>query len=364
MATFKKVKFKNFVTLQRGFDLPKGTRTDGEYPVVASTSITGHHNEYKVKAPCVTTGRSGALGEVLYIKQDCWPLNTTLWVKDFKGNNPKFVYFKLKTLGLEKFNAGAGVPTLNRNHLDGLVLDVPDLSIQTRIASVLSAYDNLIENNEKRIKILEEMAQRLYTEWFVKFKFPGHEKVKMVESGTEYDLIPEGWDVRDIDSLLSPVKRKRKLLTNEYNKVGMFPVVDQGNQFITGYTDDEETIYDEDLIVFGDHTRCFKYCNFTFACGADGTQLLKTNNAGRMPQILLYFTVLNAGLQNYNYARHFKFLKSLKVLLPDFTTAKVFESIIKPTYEQIKKMQLVNSESAKIRDLLIPQLVMGKRGLN
>ena len=195
MVTFQKVKFKDFALLQRGFDLPKDKRTEGKYPVVASTSITGYHDTFKVKGPCVTTGRSGALGEVLFTKQNCWPLNTTLWVKDFKCNDPKFVYFKLKTLGLEKFNAGAGVPTLNRNHLDELILEVPDLATQTRIASVLSAYDDLIENNEKRIKALEEMAQLLYTEWFVKFKFPGHEKVKMVDSGTEYGMIPEGWDV-------------------------------------------------------------------------------------------------------------------------------------------------------------------------
>lgn len=73
---------------------------------------------------------------------------------------------------------------------------LPDIKTQTQIASIISTYDDLIENNEKRIKTLEEMAQRLYTEWFVNFKFPGHEKVKMVDSGTEYGKVPEGGNLR------------------------------------------------------------------------------------------------------------------------------------------------------------------------
>src|SRR3989344_9099541 len=130
LKNWREIKFKDFVVLQRGFDLPRQDRNDGEYPVVASTSITGYHNEYRVESPCVTTGRSGALGEVLYIKSKCWPLNTVLWVKDFRGNNPYFVYSKLKTLHLEQYNSGAGVPTLNRNHLDQILIDLPPLDSQ------------------------------------------------------------------------------------------------------------------------------------------------------------------------------------------------------------------------------------------
>ena len=196
---FNKIVFKDFVTLQRGFDLPAQQRIDGEYPIIASTSVTGFHNEWKVDPPGVVTGRSGALGEVQYVTKRFWPLNTALWVKDFKGNHPRFVYYKLKTLDLKRFNSGAGVPTLNRNDLDTLELEVPDLRTQCRIASILSAYDDQIENNMRRIAILEEMARRIYEEWFVRFRFPGHEKVKMVES--ELGLIPYGWSwgqLRDI----------------------------------------------------------------------------------------------------------------------------------------------------------------------
>src|SRR6185437_8586816 len=91
---------------------------------------------------------------------------------------------------------GAAQPQANAQVLGSYELLLPDLATQIKNGSTIDAYDSLIENNEKRIKVLEEMAQRLYTEWFVKFKFPGHEKVKMVDSGTEYGMIPEGWEVK------------------------------------------------------------------------------------------------------------------------------------------------------------------------
>lgn len=123
-----------------------------------------------------------------------------MWVKDFKGNYPRYVYYFLQTLNLERFNSGAGVPTLNRNDLDTLEISIHDFPIQQKIAFILSAYDDLIENNNKRIKILEEMAQAVYKEWFVNFRFPGHKKVKMVKS--KMGMIPEGWEVKTLDDVL------------------------------------------------------------------------------------------------------------------------------------------------------------------
>jgi type I restriction enzyme S subunit len=196
----RSIDFKNFVTLQRGFDLPSQKRIDGPYPVVAATSITGYHAEYKVEPAGVVTGRSGALGEVLFINQRFWPLNTTLWVKDFKGNIPKYVYYFLKTIDLKRFDAGTGVPTLNRNHLDYLRISIHDSLEQRKIAAILSAYDNLIANNMRRIKILEEIAQLIYREWFVNFRFPDHEKVRMVDS--ELGKIPEGWGIKSMGAIL------------------------------------------------------------------------------------------------------------------------------------------------------------------
>lgn len=198
MYDWKELQFKDFVTLQRGFDLPKSRMVDGVVPVLGSKSIIGFHNEAKVEAPGVVTGRSGSLGLVQYSEQPFWPHNTALWVKDFKENSPRFVYYKLQTLNLERFNGGVSVPTLNRNVLDTLPVKIPKRTLQDRIASILSTYDNLIENNQRRIQLLEQSAQLLYKEWFVHLRFPGHEHVTIT------DGVPEGWvkknalDVMDV----------------------------------------------------------------------------------------------------------------------------------------------------------------------
>ena len=195
--------FKDFITLQRGFDLPKTEMQDGPYPVVGSTSIIGHHNEFKVKPPGVVMGRSGSLGTIQLIKAPFWPHNTSLWVKDFKGNDPQFVYYRLQGFDFARFNAGAGVPTLNRNHLDGLEVEVPPLPAQRRIAGILSAYDDLIENSQRRIKILEETARSLYREWFVHFRFPGHDKAKRAPS--YLGPIPQGWKLVTLKEVTSKI---------------------------------------------------------------------------------------------------------------------------------------------------------------
>lgn len=181
------------ITLQRGFDLPERERAVGTVPIVSSSGITGYHSASKVRAPGVVTGRYGTLGEVFYIDTDFWPLNTTLWVKDFKDNDPHYVSYLLRTLNLGLQNAAGAVPGVNRNALHMLPVRIPPRCAQEKIASVLSAYDDLIKNNTRRIKILEQMAQLLYREWFVNFRFPEHKKVKLAES--EMGLIPDGWKV-------------------------------------------------------------------------------------------------------------------------------------------------------------------------
>ena len=196
---WKSLRFRDFVTLQRGFDLPKSQMDDGDVPVLGSQCVIGFHNEAKVKPPGVVTGRSGTLGLVQYTDQPYWPHNTALWVRDFKGNDPRFVYYKLQTLHLERFNGGVSVPTLNRNVLDTLPLEVPVLSAQKRISSILSAYDDLSENNRRRIQLLEQAARLLYKEWFVRLRFPGHEHVKI------RDGVPEGWERKKIAEVCDTV---------------------------------------------------------------------------------------------------------------------------------------------------------------
>lgn len=108
------------LTLQRGFDLPSTDRTHGKYPVMAASGPNGCHNTFMVRGPGVTTGRSGVLGKVFFIHGDFWPLNTSLWVKEFKRVSPAYAFHLLRGLDFEMFNAGSAVPTLNRNHVHNL----------------------------------------------------------------------------------------------------------------------------------------------------------------------------------------------------------------------------------------------------
>jgi type I restriction enzyme, S subunit len=149
-------KFGQFCQLQRGFDLTDAEVEPGPYPVIASTSIKTHHNHYKVEPPVITTGRSGSLGEVLFVNTRAWPHNTALYVKQFFGNSVFLIYYTLKNMRLENFNAGAGVPTLNRNHLNGIPIIVPSKEIQSR-------FDSIVSTMHSQAALIRSANQKLMT---------------------------------------------------------------------------------------------------------------------------------------------------------------------------------------------------------
>jgi type I restriction enzyme S subunit len=139
------------------------------YPVIASTGTVGFHHEAQVAAPGVVIGRSGSIGGGQYITTDFWPLNTTLWVKEFKGNHPRFCYYLLRGIDFSLFNVGSGVPTLNRNHIHPLPVVIPQPHEQAQIAALLGALDDKIELNRRMNETLEAMAQAIFRDWFVDF---------------------------------------------------------------------------------------------------------------------------------------------------------------------------------------------------
>ena len=170
---WKVVRLEKVAPLQRGYDLPTDNIKEGLYPVVYSNGILRFHNEFKAKAPGVITGRSGTIGKVVYVEEDYWPHNTSLWVTNFYDNNPKFIYYMYINLNLARFSAGSGVPTLNRNDIHAQTIPLPPLDEQEKIAEILSTWDeainltiNLIEN-KKRFK--KALMQNLLT---AKIRFP------------------------------------------------------------------------------------------------------------------------------------------------------------------------------------------------
>jgi type I restriction enzyme, S subunit len=157
------------VTLQRGFDLPKQDRQPGSVPIVSSSGVSGTHNEARVAAPGVVTGRYGSIGQVHFIETDFWPLNTTLFVKDFKGNHPRFVAYLLQTIDFASCSDKSSVPGVNRNDLHRLRVAVPDLPEQQYIAETLGALDDKIEFNCRLNHTLESMTRAIFKSWFVDF---------------------------------------------------------------------------------------------------------------------------------------------------------------------------------------------------
>ena len=134
-----------------------------------------------------------------------------------------------------------------------------------------------------------------------------------------------------------------------------------GNNLVVSYTNDEETIVDLGIpiIVFGDHTRVLKYIQFPFAKGADGTQLIVTNNE-KMPQSLFYCSLVNVDLSNYHYARHFKYLKAEEILLPSLDVAHQFDGVVSPLFEQVQMLRDKCKLAAEARDRLLPKLMSGE----
>lgn len=153
-------------TLQRGYDLPVDDRVSGGVPVFAANGQVGSHNEAKAKGPGVVTGRSGSIGKVHFVESDYWPLNTSLYVKDFHGNDPKFIYYMLSNMRLERYSEGTGVPTLNRNNVHDVLVSLPPLDEQRRIAAILDKADAIRRKRQESIRLTEEFLRSTFLEMF------------------------------------------------------------------------------------------------------------------------------------------------------------------------------------------------------
>lgn len=342
------VPLSEFITLQRGFDLPSGKRKDGVVPVVASTSVNGYHNEAKVDGPGVVIGRSGSIGGGQYINDDFWPLNTTLWVKDFKGHNPRYVYYLFKSIDFSRFNAGAGVPTLNRNHLVSIKVKSLSKLEEENISNVLITYDNLIENNCRRIQLLEESARLLYKEWFVHLRFPGHEQVKII------DGVPEGWEKKPIRQIAT--LNYGKALKAEVRSPGPFPVY--GSSGEVG-SHDKALVKGPGLVVGRKGNVGSIYWVNTDFYPIDTVYFISAEESS----LFLYHALKNIQFINTDVAvpgLNRDMAYSREILVPDDKNYERFLLEVIPIQEQVNKLQDYNNKLAQARDLLLPKLMSGE----
>lgn len=310
--------------------------------------------------PCLQNGK---IAQVKNLINGCGFGSTEYFI--FRGiegiSDTDFIYYLSTTVGFRQNAIGSMVGASGRQRADASFVSqyqviLPPLPTQIKIAKILSAYDDLIDNNLKRIKLLEEIAQNTYEEWFVRFRFPNNDKTEIdAEIG-----LPVGWSRKKIGSLLAKVPTTKKIQSKDYQVSGAIPVIDQSRSFIAGYTDDRNALLKviRPLIVFGDHTRILKFINFDFARGADGTQILLSKEL-KMPQHLLYGSLMNVDLSDYHYARHFKFLKEIEIVIPSLDVAEAYEATVEKIYSLVKIIGDKNQLLKEARDILLPRLMTG-----
>ena len=200
---WQEVKLRELLTVNYGKSLPKKSRVEGKYNVYGSGGITGTHKEKLVNGPGIIIGRKGTVGALYYEEGDYYPIDTVYYVEQSFKYNLKFLYYKLKTMNLDKMNTHSAVPGLNREHLYSQTTLIPEIDEQKAIAKILSDLDEKIEINNKINKKLEEMAQAIFKQWFVDFEFPNEDGKPYKSSGgemveSELGIIPKGWKVGSI----------------------------------------------------------------------------------------------------------------------------------------------------------------------
>jgi type I restriction enzyme S subunit len=276
---------------------------------------------------------------------------------------PSFLYYSLRPRKQELLSLGAttGVrtPILNKSAFCDLKVKVPPLPVQRRITDILSAYDDLIENNRRRIKILEEMAGALYHEWFVSFRFPGHEKVRRVDS--PFGPVPKGWEVKTVEEVVKRISAGKKYDQKTVQLVGAVPVLDQGRSGIIGYHDDEPGVAaseNEPVIVFANHTCYQRIIHFPFSSIQNVLPFVSTPSR---PRTIYWLHWATNGLVVFNdYKGHWPEFSSKTLVVPPVELSQRFSNFVGPLSRFSLKLARAADNHRRTRDLLLPRLLSGE----
>lgn len=375
MDEWREMSLGDVLTLQRGFDITKKQQRPGRVPVVSSSGIASFHDEARAQGPGVVIGRKGTLGSVFFIDGPYWPHDTTLWVRDFKGNDPFWCSLLLKTLPLAGLDAGSSNPTLNRNHAHTLRVRVPDAESQRRIASLVATFDELIEINDRRIELLEDLAKSLYREWFVRFRFPGSAIGVMAEARAR--SLPAAWAVRSASDVFV-INPRLRTHQSSFSKVSMAdvdehnsvvapsgvvaraagsrfqrndvlfaritPCLENGKTALVKFLrDGEVAVGSTEFIVLRGRTvgPAFTYCAARSEAVRDHAIKSMSGASGRQRVSLSSFD-------------------SLELIEPPPGVADAFERKAGPMLDTVFQLARHNVALAALRDLLLPRLVTGQ----
>jgi type I restriction enzyme S subunit len=392
------------IELKRGYDLPQQDRRAGAVPIVSSSGVTDHHAAAMAKGPGVVTGRYGTLGQVFYIDEDFWPLNTTLYVRDFKGSDPRFISYFLRGLDFLAYSDKAAVPGLNRNHLHQARVVVPtDVDEQRAIAHILGTLDDKIELNRRMSETLEAMARALFKSWFVDFD-PVRAKVEGRDPGlpepladlfparfVDSDLgeIPEGWEVEELGKLADTIKgrsyRSEELVDSDTALVTLKSFARGGGyrpdglkSFAGTYKAEQVVNSGEVVIACTDVTQAAEVIGRpAIARGTGGYQRLVASldtlivrpRDSRMTRAFLYFLGGTDAFVTHTYAHTTgtTVLHLAKEAVPSFTFARPsrqlvqrFDAVAAPALGRIQALEEEAGSLAALRDALLPKLISGE----
>jgi len=309
------------------------------------------------------------MGKVVMTTQTCF---TNQQINTIIPNDkilPDFLYYSLstrreefKTLG----SVGTRTPILKKSLFENLGIYLPPLPIQRKIAAILSTYDRLIENNTRRIEILEEMARSIYREWFVKFRFPGHEQAQMVDS--ELGLIPEGWEVKKFGEVSLNFDNKRKPLSSlqrakisgKYPYYGAAKIFDYINNYI--FEGRYLLVAEDGSVITKDRRPVLQLVDEKFWVNnhthvIQGKEPISTNYLYLfMSDLDISGYITGAAQPKINQTN----LNRIPIIVPRQIVLKQFNAIIDSLLIQVKNLKLKNDNLRKTRDLLLPRLISGE----
>ncbi len=367
------------------FSLKYGKSSDkmipgSEYKVFSSSGLFGLANS-KLADKGIIVGRKGSVGSVFFSRNPFYCIDTTFYIDNTNNENMLFIYYYLKNMKLNLYNSDAAVPGLNKHHLERCYCIIPDLVTQEKIADILSTYDDLIENNNRRIEILEQMAQEIYKEWFVRFRFPGHEKVKFVNG------LPEGWEVVKLGDFVN-IKGGKRLPTGkdfcieqtehpyirirDISKYKFIPLT-ENMMYIDNATFNilnRFTVKKGDLLISIVGTIGLVACVGSTLNGANLTEnCVNITEVRHFTKSYLYHYLKSSQGQGELYSgivgvsqpklpiyniKKFKLLKPSQKLIIDFT------NLVADIDSKMNNLLEQNQNLIKQRDLLLPRLMSGK----
>ena len=392
------LKLEKVMTLQRGYDLPAKDRRNGIIPVISSSGISGYHDTSKCHGENVITGRYGTIGEVFYYTGDCWPLNTTLYVKDFHGNDPQYIYYLLKNVlsaykvdGRDK----STVPGIDRNVIHQLDIHHYDDKIyQKDLCAVLNSIDELFDNNLKICLELESMAKTLYDYWFTQFDFPNAEGKPYRTSGGAMEWneqlkreIPKGWEVKPLSYVISSIntglnpRDNFKLGNGDIQYITVKNLTTSGTiDFSSCDTVDEDAraiIHNRSDISVGDILfasiaplgRCYLIQDQPKNWDINESVFSIRPDYSKMTSEYLYMYFMGdsfiKGATSSSTGSIFKGIRintllDLVAVVPDKKVIDAFSVEIKNLLRLKEQKNVENMELAKLRDWLLPMLMNGQ----